>query len=203
LAKTVCAQPGWHHADEFVDLLAQPGLLRGHVHQHLVHHDGAALLVGQAGVGRQAGGVVVHVDLVDRSEHVQPFPGTDGIEQRVLLDHPLAVKQGGGNGVAVQFMEYRLIHFLGRAMGLLHHIYGFLVKHALAKAKLLAARRHLQRRRQVVHPPHFLDGDGQRGTVALGEAGLDAADGGVDGAVADALCVVRDGPRFVILGTRK
>jgi hypothetical protein len=86
-------------------------------------------------------------------------------------------------------------------MGLLHHIYDALEIHAFAKVKLLAVCRRLQRRRQVVHLPYFLDGDLQRGAVALGEAGRDADYGAI--AVADRLCVVRDGPRFVILGTRK
>jgi hypothetical protein len=105
--------------------------------------------------------------------------------------------------MTVQFMEYRLFHFLWRAMGFPHHIYDVLKIHAFVKAKLLAARRRLQRRRQLVHAPHFLDDDGQRGAVALGEGGLDAVDDGAHGAVADRLCVLRDGPRFVILGMRK
>lgn len=51
LGETVFAQPGPHRADGFVDLLAQHGLLLGHMRQQLVHQYGAALLVGQAGVG--------------------------------------------------------------------------------------------------------------------------------------------------------
>jgi hypothetical protein len=39
--------------------------------------------------------------------------------------------------------------------------------------------------------------------VALGETDLVALDDGIHGAVADRLCVVHDGPRVVILGTRK
>lgn len=88
-------------------------------------------------------------------------------------------------------------------MALLHHIYGFLEKHTIAKTKLLAARRLPQDRRQIVHPPHFLDDDGQRGAVALGEGGLIALDDSNHGAVAERLCVVRDGPRVVFFGTRK
>jgi hypothetical protein len=39
--------------------------------------------------------------------------------------------------------------------------------------------------------------------VAPGETGLDALDDGIDGAVADRVGVVLDGPRVVIFGTRK
>jgi hypothetical protein len=139
--------------------------------------------------------------MVGRSGTVQTRAAADGFQQRVLLGQSLATKQGGG--IAVQFMEYRFFHFLWRAMSLLHHIYGVFKKHTLAKSELLAARRLAQRRPQVGHPPHFLDSDRQRGALALGEGGPDAVDDDVIGAVADGLCVVRDGPRFVILGTRK
>lgn len=106
--------------------------------------------------------------------------------------------------MAVQFMEDRLFHFVGHAMGLLHYIYDVFQKHALAKVKPLAAHRRLQHRRQVApHHHHFLNGDGQRSAVALGESGLDTVDDGNHGAVADRVGVVRDGPRVVIFGTRK
>jgi hypothetical protein len=38
--------------------------------------------------------------------------------------------------------------------------------------------------------------------VTLGESGQDAVDDRIHGAVANRLCIVRDGPRFVIFGTR-
>jgi hypothetical protein len=62
----------------------------------------------------------------------------------------------------------------------------------------------LQRRRQVVHPPYWLDADGEDATGAFSKGGLDAVDDGGEIGVADRRFVVlRDGPRFVIFGTRK
>jgi hypothetical protein len=39
--------------------------------------------------------------------------------------------------------------------------------------------------------------------LAPGDTGLDALDDGIHGAVADRLCVVRDGPRVVIFDAQK
>lgn len=89
-------------------------------------------------------------------------------------------------------------------MGLLHHIHYVFKKHALAKlAHLLAVAGFLQRRRQILHVPQFLDADGQCGHVGGGEGSLHALDDGVDGSVTNRLCFTRDGPRVVLLGTRE